>query len=179
MARSTLWLVGMMGAGKSTVGAVLARRLARPFVDTDAEIEREAGRSIAALFAGEGEAGFRRRERRAIGELCGREAVVALGGGAIAQPGMEQRLARAGTVVYLRARPETLLGRLGDCRDRPLLRDASPAARLDRLRALLRERAAAYESAAIVVDTDELGPELLAERIERALEARGGECGAR
>ena len=99
-----------MGAGKSVVGRRLAHRLARPFVDTDAAIEDRAGRPVSAIFADDGEAVFRRMERDAIDAVRGSASVVALGGGAIAQPGAAERLASSGAVVYLRARPETLLG---------------------------------------------------------------------
>ncbi len=170
----TVWLVGMMGAGKSTVGPALARCLRRRFIDTDAEIVRQTGRSIAEIFERDGEPAFRDRERDAIAEVAGQDAVVALGGGAIASPTARERVARSGTVVYLRARPQTLLTRLGDCRKRPLLCDASPAERLARLRALLEGRREAYESAAITVDTDDAGAADVVERILRALEGKGG-----
>jgi len=144
-----------MGAGKSTVGPALARALELPYADTDARIEDAAGATIAELFAHEGETAFRARERAEIEAWAGRAAVVALGGGAIAQPGVAQRLAETGVVVYLRARPETLLRRLGDCASRPLLRDLPPADRRARLAQLLEARRASYEGARIVVDTDE------------------------
>lgn len=164
----TVWLVGMMGAGKSTVGPVLAARLHRAYVDTDAEIERSAGCSVAEIFDREGEAAFRARERELIDALAGSDAVVSLGGGAIAQAGMQERLARAGTVVYLRARADTLLARLGSCLDRPLLRDLPPAQREGRIAALLDARKGAYESAGIVVDTDAgRVPDLVEELLER------------
>jgi shikimate kinase len=149
-----VWLVGMMGAGKSTVGPALAQRLGRAFVDSDAEIERRAGRRIAEIFASEGEGGFREHERAAIDSLSGSDSVVALGGGAIAERGAAERLRRAGVVVYLNARPDTLLGRLGDCATRPLLSDVAPERRLEKLREILRARRGAYESARVVVDTD-------------------------
>lgn len=168
-APGTLWLVGMMGAGKSVAGRALARRLGRRFLDTDREIERRAGRSIAAIFASEGEAGFRQRERRAIEAAAGRGSVVALGGGAIAQPGMAAWLAKRGTVVYLRARPETLLVRIGSAATRPLLRDLAPRERRRRLTQLLAERSAAYESAQLVVDTDGCSPAEVVAAIERGL----------
>jgi len=174
--RDTVWLVGLMGAGTGAVGARLAARLGRPFVDTDAEIERRDGASIPALFASEGEAAFRRRERAATDAVAGRPAVVALGGGAIAQPGAAQRLARSGTVVWLRGRPESLLRRLGDAADRPLLAGAAPAERAARLRALLAERARHYATASVVVDTDGLDVEAVTERVIDALsEAGAGE----
>jgi shikimate kinase/3-dehydroquinate synthase len=171
--RLTLWLVGMMGAGKSTVGPVLARRLGWRFVDTDAEIAKEAGRSIPAIFAEEGEPAFRERERKAVAAVAGTDAVVALGGGAIAAPGARKRLEASGIVVYLRARPETLLRRLGDDRERPLLEGGGPARRRARLEALLAERREAYESAGIIVDTDDLDAEQVAARVLGALEAGG------
>jgi len=170
--KQTIWLVGMMGAGKSTVGPALAARLRCGFVDADEEIERATGCSIAEIFASEGEACFRERERDVVESLAGSRSVVALGGGAIAQPGAQERLAATGTVVYLRARLETLLARVGDASTRPLLRDLSPSQRGARLAALLEERSAAYESAELVVDTDELGPDALAEALLARLRDR-------
>jgi len=169
----TVWLVGPMGAGKSTVGRALARRLGRRFVDTDAEIERERGAAVAEIFAREGEAAFRTREREAVARLCAEPVVAALGGGALAQPGVADAAARAGTLVWLRARPETLLARLGDCAARPLLAGLAPAARLARLRELLEAREAGYARAPVVVDTDGAAPEDVAERIAADLAARG------
>ena len=161
----------MMGAGKSSIGAQLARRLGRRFIDTDAEVERAVGRRVAEIFEREGEPAFRRHESAAIEACCGEGAVVALGGGAIAQPGAPERLASTGILVYLRARPETLLARVGDASSRPLLRGLEPAAQRARLAGLLAQRRIAYESAAIVLDTDELPlaelVESLAKRIEQ------------
>jgi shikimate kinase len=155
----------MMGAGKSAVGALLAERLGRGFVDTDAMVERLAGTSIAELFTREGEAAFRKREREAIENVAGGALVVALGGGAIAQPGARERLAGSGTIVYLRARAETLLGRIGDTADRPLLHGAFGTDRLRRIAELLAERSPSYEHASIVVDTDALKPNEVTEAI--------------
>lgn len=149
-----VWLVGMMGAGKSAVGAALAGRLGLPFVDVDQLVERSAGRTISEIFAGEGEAVFRRREREAVEGLAGRPGVFALGGGAIAQPGMAAWLAARGTVVYLKAEAETLLQRIGDASERPLLGGLAPAERRRRLEELLAARRGAYESARVVVETD-------------------------
>lgn len=174
MSEGTVWLVGMMGAGKSTVGPALARALGRPYVDSDARVEAAAGATIAELFEREGEAAFREREREEIEAWAGLPAVVALGGGAIAQPGVARRLAETGVVVYLRARPETLLRRLGDCASRPLLRDLDPADRRERLAQLLEARRASYEGARIVIDTDEADVRTLVAAIARGLEAEAG-----
>ena len=169
--RGTIWLTGMMGAGKSSVGPRLAVRLGKRFVDTDQEIEQGAGCSIADLFAREGEAAFRARERALIERLAGAPLVVALGGGAVAQPGALELLAARGTVVYLRARPETLLGRVADAETRPLLRGLSRRERLARLAALLAEREPHYASASIVVDTDGAEVEHVVERLAERLAA--------
>jgi shikimate kinase len=167
--RRTVWLVGMMGAGKSTVGAALARRLGVRFVDTDAEVVREAGASVAEIFEREGETAFRWRERRAIEALRSEPCVVALGGGAIAQPGAADLLRKSGTVVYLRARPESLAARVGRAAGRPLLAGASADEQLERLRTLLAERAPYYESADLVVDTDGAAVGEVVERVAGAL----------
>ena len=159
----------MMGAGKSAVGPLLAERLGCGFVDTDAEIERTTRQSIAELFRREGEAAFRKREREAIENIAGGVLVVALGGGAIAQPGIRERLASCGTIVYLRGRPETLLDRIGEGGDRPLLQGVSGRERLRRITELLAERAPIYEQAAIAVDTDAFGPGQVADAIVRRL----------
>ncbi|MDX1650477.1 MAG: shikimate kinase, partial [Myxococcota bacterium] len=169
--QETVWLVGMMGAGKSSVGARLAERLGVSFVDADRVIEEEAGRDVAGIFAAEGEAGFRARERGVLERLAGRPAVVALGGGAMAQAGVPERLAASGTVVWLRARPETLLARLGEGTGRPLLGGLDARSRAERLRALLAAREAAYARADRVVDTDGLGVDGVVEAVLRALEA--------
>lgn len=185
-----VWLVGMMGAGKSAVGRRLAERLGRRFVDTDAEIEREAGASVAAIFERDGEAGFRARERRAItraitrssGRTARDAAVVALGGGAIAQPGAARRLAAAGVVVWLRARPETLARRVGEgpgADTRPLLRGLGTADRLRRLAELAATREPHYATARIVVDTDERSEGEVVEAIVRELSAGAAVAPAR
>jgi 3-dehydroquinate synthase len=166
-----IWLVGMMGSGKSSVGPVLARRLGLPFVDNDARIEAQAGRSVAEIFAGEGEAGFRVREARAVAEAAGERAVVALGGGAIAQPGAAERLARAGTVVYLKASADELARRVGRAGGRPLLSGLSPEARRARLEQMLVEREPSYRSARIEVETTGRTLEEVAREIVRGLEA--------
>jgi shikimate kinase len=170
MGQGPIWLVGMMGAGKSAVGPLLAGSLARRFVDTDVEIERCAGMAISEIFSKEGERAFRVRERQLIEDLSSGGDVVALGGGAIAQPGAAAFLARTGIVVYLRASASSLLDRLGDCSERPLLHGLAPQRRLARLEALLAERAGAYETAAFAVDTDRRAVEAVADEILQRLD---------
>jgi len=178
MGRGPIWLVGMMGAGKSAVGPLLARSLNRRFIDSDREIERAAGMTVSEIFAAEGEAAFRDRERAVMDALSRGGDVVALGGGAIAQPGAAARLACAGTIVYLKASPEELLRRLGDCSDRPLLCGLAPAARRAKLEQLLAARETAYETAAIVIDTAGHTLEGVVEAILRRLDAAPAACDA-
>jgi shikimate kinase len=172
-ARRPIFLVGMMGCGKSSVGPVLARRLGRSFVDTDARVEATAGIPIREIFARDGEAAFRALERRAIEDSATGDAVVALGGGAIAQPGAPERLAELGVVVYLRASVASLLARIGEGAERPLLAGLDEAGRWRRLEELLGEREAAYRRADIVVETDGLDVDAAAGEVERMLARRG------
>lgn len=166
----TIWLVGMMGAGKSAVGKALAARLGVDFSDVDAEIERIAAQGIPEIFASEGEAGFRARERSVIESLAGKPLVVALGGGAIAQPDRAMTLAASGTVIYLRTRVETLVSRIGCAEQRPLLAGLDAEGRLRRLSSLLADRREAYETASLAIDTDDRGVEALAAELAARLE---------
>ena len=135
-------------------------------------IEHAAGHSVAELFASEGEAGFRKREREALEALAGRRLVVALGGGAAAQPGMADLLVASGCLVYLRARPETLAARIAQDGTRPLLADLDAAAQLERLRGLLTAREPSYLRASLVLDTDALDAERAAAELGRRLDVR-------
>lgn len=174
MARATIWLVGMMGAGKSAVGAALARRLQRPFHDLDAEVEARAGMTVAEIFASQGEPRFRALERETLESLAGCGAVVALGGGAIAQPGARARLAESGRIVWLRARPETLLARIGDAAGRPLLAGLDAPARHRKLLELLAAREPDYAASDVALETDDRGVEALAAELAARLAGRGG-----
>jgi shikimate kinase len=171
-------LAGFMATGKTQVGRRLARALGWRFVDTDALVEAAAGRSVAAIFAEEGEPGFRARERAAVAEACAMpSAVVAVGGGALLDPANREALLAAGPVVCLRASPEEILRRVGTARDRPLLSGPairSAAERLVRIEALLAERAPVYDCATHVVDTDGLSPRQVARRVRDLVEGKAG-----
>ncbi|HEB98818.1 MAG TPA: shikimate kinase AroK [Thiotrichales bacterium] len=148
-----IFLVGPMGAGKSTIGRQLARELKHEFVDSDREIEERTGVDIPFIFDMEGEAGFRRREARVIDELTRRSGIVlATGGGAVLDPENRRHLASRGTVIYLRTSVDQQLARTARDKKRPLLQTEDPRARLEEL---LREREPLYRSVAdIVVETD-------------------------
>ena len=169
--RGNVFLVGLMGAGKTTVGRLLARRLKLRFYDSDLEIERRCGVKIPLIFEIEGEAGFRERERQAIAELTALTGIVlATGGGAVLDEENRRRLAAGGTVVYLSARPEDLFARVRQDRNRPLLAGSDP---LGRLRQLHRERDALYRSVAdLVVETDTRSVQALARALITRLEER-------
>jgi shikimate kinase len=129
-----VFLVGMMGAGKTTVGRRLARRLGWRFVDADRELEARLGVPVATVFELEGEEGFRRREAALIDELTQRPGfVVATGGGAVVTPVNRQVLHRRGRVIYLRASVADLWHRLRRDTVRPLLRTADPRGRIEQL----------------------------------------------
>ncbi len=152
-----LVLVGLMGAGKSTVGRECATRLARPFVDVDDVVEATCGRAVAEIFATEGEATFRELERRALVDVCAAPdpLVIACGGGAMGDARNRHTVRAAGVVVWLTADPATLATRVGEGADRaqrPLLAGGDPpVATLERLASV---RAPAYRAAAhATVDT--------------------------
>jgi shikimate kinase len=155
-----LVLVGMMGAGKSTVGSRCAKRLGRPFVDTDELIASGAGVSVAELFERDGEPAFRDLERVAVAEACARPtpSVIAVGGGAVLDAGNRKHLRDNGFVVWLHAAPAQLAARVGDGRGRPLLNQQSlHGDATSTLQRLAEERSAAYEAAAhVAVGTDGL-----------------------
>jgi len=154
----TILLCGMMGAGKSSVGRLLAERLGFDFLDTDRCVESEAGCTVAELFGRRGEAIFRELERRVLAGLPATGAVVALGGGAVATAESRALLADKGTLVWLDASAETLAARVGDGAGRPLVAGLGEAARVTRLRDLAQQRATAYGQAALRVSTDERTP---------------------
>lgn len=170
IASNNLILVGMMGAGKTTVGRLLARRLKRKLYDSDEEIERRCGVRIPVIFDIEGEAGFRARETQALAELCALEGVViATGGGAVLAEENRRTIAAHGTVVYLHARPGNLWDRVRHDRNRPLLATPDPQRRLEQLYA---ERDPLYrEVANLVVDTGKQSVQTLAKDLFARLDA--------
>jgi 3-dehydroquinate synthase len=147
-----IFLVGLMGAGKTTIGRMLARKLGKRFVDSDHEIEARTGASIPWIFEIEGEASFRRREADMIRELTGQHGIVlATGGGAVLDPANRALLAERGTVVYLRAGIGSILQRTSHDRNRPLLQTPDPRRKLEELTS---QREPLYrEVADLVIDT--------------------------
>jgi len=169
--KGNVFLVGLMGAGKTTVGRLLARRLKLRFYDSDQQIERRCGVKIPVIFDIEGEAGFRVREEQAIAELTALQGIVlATGGGAVLSEENRRHLAAGGTVVYLSARPEDLFQRVRQDRNRPLLAGADP---LRRLRELHAERDPLYRALAdLVIETGTQSVPALARGLLERLEER-------
>lgn len=151
-------VVGFMGAGKTSVGRVVARKLRLPFIDTDRAVEEAAGTTIAALFSSAGESEFRALERRVVQGALETDGVVALGGGAHLDPGTAAAFEGA-DVVYLRASLPEVMTRIGSDAGRPLLAQRDPAT-------LFEERAGSYERVATVtVDTEGLSIEEVADEV--------------
>ena len=166
---SNIVLIGFMGTGKTEAGRCIAARLGRPFVDTDAMIEARAGRTIARIFAEDGEPAFRRLEAAAVAEAgATRGAVIATGGGVPLQSGNMRHLRRQGIIVALTASPHVIVARVGGGADRPLL-GADPESAVRRL---LAERDAAYRDADLVVDTSESSADEVADRVLAFVAAR-------
>lgn len=168
MGGENIYLVGMMGAGKTTLGRALAQRLAREFVDSDRVLVERTGVPVATIFEIEGEEGFRRRESSVLAELCARrDCVIATGGGVILAEANRRLMRDTGTVVYLRARVESLWERTRHDSSRPLLATPDPKARLAQL---LVERDPLYrETAHVVVDTGAQSAGTLVNRVVAAL----------
>jgi shikimate kinase len=165
----TIVLIGLMGAGKSSIGRRLASRLAIPFVDADAEIEAAAGCTIAEFFERHGEAAFRDGERRVIARLLGDPPqVLATGGGAFVDPDTRALVADKALSVWLRAELDLLVKRCGRRDTRPLLRDGNSR---DILAKLIDERYPIYAETDIIVDTDDSPHETMVDRIIDALES--------
>jgi shikimate kinase len=165
----SIFLVGMMGAGKTSVGRVLAKRLNKVFYDSDHMIEERTGVKIPVIFEIEGEPGFRHRESAVLDELTALDDVVlATGGGAVLAPENRERLRTRGTVVYLRASVKDLLNRTRHDKNRPLLQTADPRARLNELYEM---RDPLYrEVAHVTIDTGSQSLTTLVNRLHHVLE---------
>ena len=157
-------LVGLPGAGKSTVGPLVAARLGWAFVDLDVEIAREAGRSVTEIFATQGEATFRRLEREATQRLAGSQGLVlATGGGWMLDPANTAVLGSGVCTVYLRVSPDVALGRMADnATTRPLLATSDP---LGALHGLLEARESTYLQANHTLVVESMAPDLVADTI--------------
>jgi shikimate kinase len=168
--RGNLFLVGMPGCGKSTLGRLLSKRLNKAFYDADVELERRLGVTIPLIFELEGEPGFRDREEAVLADLVAETNIVlSTGGGAILRPANRERLKQGGTVLYLHAAPATLWERTRHSKHRPLLQAPDPLLRVQELYAL---RDALYRDVAdVVVESDREQVSRLAHRLEQQLRA--------
>jgi len=156
-----VFLIGLPGSGKSTIGQAVADRLAAPFVDLDRDIERAAGKPISRIFSEDGEPRFRELEAEATARLPRTPAIVAPGAGWISNEAIRVLVPRPGPTIYLRVEPWTAALRLGaDAADRPLLA-GDPVQELERL---LAARHRLYESADAIVDTDQYQFDHVAQR---------------
>jgi shikimate kinase len=164
---SHILLVGMMGAGKTTTGKLVAHRLGWKYKDSDADVEAATGLTVPELFARDGEAAFRAAEAKVLTAACVDESptVISVAGGAVLRDDNRRLIRSSGTVVWLRARPETLAARVGDGAGRPLLGD-DPVEAMVRL---FEERAPYYaEVADAVIDVEGLAAEVVADRVMAA-----------
>jgi shikimate kinase len=164
-----IFLVGPMGAGKSTIGRYLAQQLKLQFADTDTEIEARTGADIPWIFDVEGEQGFRDREQQVVEEMTGRDNIVlATGGGVVLRPENRRALAARGFVIYLYATVEEQVRRTRRDRRRPLLQRGDPGQVLG---ALMAVRDPLYrEIADHIIETDGCGPKSVAQRLVRELQ---------
>lgn len=170
MSSNSIFLVGMMGAGKTTIGRALAQRLGREFVDTDRILVERTGVPVATIFEIEGEAAFRRRECAVLAEYGAQGGcVISTGGGAVLTPENRELMRRHGTVIYLRARVEHLWERTRHDTSRPLLATPDPRGTLSKL---LVERDPLYREAAhLIVDTGTQSAASLVARVAAQLSA--------
>jgi len=166
--RGNLFLVGMPGSGKSTLGRLLAKRLDKAFYDSDSELERRLGVSIPVIFELEGEPGFRDREQAIIAEYAlHTHTIFATGGGAVLRQVNRDCLKQNGSVLYLHATPATLWVRTKRSKHRPLLQAPDP---YERLKEIYAFRDALYrETADFVVESDQEQVVRLAQRLEQQL----------
>lgn len=165
-----IFLVGPMGAGKTTIGHKLAEKLGKTFLDSDREIENKTGANIPLIFELEGESGFRKRESETIAELTQRPNIVlATGGGAVLQENNRRMLRKNGYVIYLRAPLEQLIARTSKDKNRPLLQTANP----EKVLADILEKREPYykEVADLVFETNKKSIREIIERIIASISA--------
>jgi shikimate kinase len=163
-------LIGMMGAGKSTIGRRLAARLNLPFVDADTEIEAAAGMTIPEIFELHGEPHFRDGEARVIARLLeAGPAVLATGGGSFMREETRRRIAEKAVSIWLKADPDIIMRRVRRRADRPLLQTADPAATVSRL---LSEREPVYQYADLTIASRDIPHDKIVEECIEALQAR-------
>ena len=169
--KKTIVLVGIMGAGKSTVGKILADRLGMRFIDADQEIERAAGCTITDFFEKYGEVEFRKGEERVISRiLAGEPCVLATGGGAFMSEATRLLIKKMATSVWLRVSFEVLAKRLEKRSDRPLLQTADPQ---QTLKALIKKRYPIYNDADFIVDAENDGVDIT---VSKVVECLGDYC---
>jgi shikimate kinase len=172
LGRRSIVLVGMMGAGKSSIGRRVSIRLGIPFVDADTEIEKAAGMSISDIFASRGEAEFRAGEARVIARLLeGGPQVLATGGGAFANPDTRAVIAAKGISIWLKAEFDVLMKRIKRRHDRPLLKTDDPGATL---RKLMQERDPIYALADLTVQSRDVLHDKIVDEIVNALAGQLG-----
>ena len=160
-----IWLIGMMGSGKTSAGEIAAGNLNVPFMDTDRIIEQRTGESVSSFWSANGEEAFRDVERSVVADLAGEEGIVSTGGGIVLDASNRRLLVDSGSVVWLQARVSTLASRVASSSDRPLL--AASEDPFDVMESKLRERAALYEAVAgYRIETDDLTPSEVAGEIE-------------
>lgn len=162
-----LWLLGLSGSGKSTVGPRLAQALNLPWIDTDSEITRLAQKTIPEIFQTEGEEGFREKESAVLAKIAaGPASVISCGGGIIQRQSNRAVLATTGTRIYLRSDPLTLAQRVHSSLDRPLLAGSSPEQTLTRQ---FTQRSPWYEESEIQVDVTNRTPDEVVTAIQKQL----------
>ena len=163
-----IFFVGLMGAGKTTIGKLLAKKLKKTFYDTDHEIEKKLGVKVSVIFELEGEEGFRKRETQMIDELTNKKDIIlATGGGAVLSEENRRLLKERGKVIYLNAKPQHLAKRMAFDKDRPLLKQGNM---LDTLNNLYKERHPLYLGvSSFVVDTGQQKTQTIINKIEALL----------
>ena len=163
-----IFFVGLMGAGKTTIGKLLAKKLKKTFYDTDHEIEKKLGVKVSVIFELEGEEGFRKRETQMIDELTSKKDIIlATGGGAVLSEENRRLLKERGKVIYLNAKPQYLAKRMAFYKDRPLLQKGNM---LETLNNLYQERHPLYLGvSSFVVDTGQQKTQTIINKIEALL----------